>query len=409
MVARSASMLTILGVAREDLHRRCHDIAGRVFLRSIDLRQLRGVVLNALVARRHAGGHHRAEHLGQRQRTRRRLAQIEAHLGRQLHQHPLQLAAARLAGKTVVEARELVDPALPLLLLQRHLLLDQPVGHGHLVLVQKVRQRAVSLHPVTDDRRRPAVARPEAEPLERRIHAVVLRRIDARDFPVERGEHRLQLGHGENHPVRHVELAVVAIDHDAQIVEVLLAGEHHGFPDRPLLELAIAAHHVAVEPRRHASGNREALRDRQALAHRPGRDLDSGEDRPGMAVQDAAVRPRVRQHRTVEVAELGVDRRERGDRVPLAEHEQILSAPRRIGDVDVDEPAVEQRDERDRRRKRAARVQALVDGITALLERQQPDVGVLDSQQLEDRLTQQIVGRSGGRSDTRPPFQDGGL
>ena len=87
-----------------------------------------------------------------------------------------------------------------------------------------------------------------------------------------------------------------------------------------------------------------------------------------MAVEDAGVRARVAQHRAVEVAELGVDRRQRRDRVPLAEDEQILPAPRRIGDVDVDEAAVVQRDQRDRGGERAAGVQALVDGVAALLE-----------------------------------------
>ena len=87
-----------------------------------------------------------------------------------------------------------------------------------------------------------------------------------------------------------------------------------------------------------------------------------------MAVEDAGVRPRVLQHRRVEVTELGVDRRERGHRVPFAEHEQILSAPRRIGDVDVHEAAVVERDERDRGGERAAGVQALVDRVAALLE-----------------------------------------
>ena len=107
-----------------------------------------------------------------------------------------------------------------------------------------------------------------------------------------------------------------------------------------------------------------------------------------MAVEDALVRPRVAQHRAVEVAELGVDRRQRGDRVPLAEDEQVLPAPRRIDDVDVDESAVVQRHERDGGGERAAGVQALVDGVAALLEAQQPDVGVLDRQQLEDALAQ---------------------
>ncbi len=87
-----------------------------------------------------------------------------------------------------------------------------------------------------------------------------------------------------------------------------------------------------------------------------------------MAVQDAVKRTRVAKDRAIEVPQLGVDRRERGDRVPLAEDEQVLPGTGGVGDVDVEEAAVVQRDERDRGGERAARVEALVHRVAALLE-----------------------------------------
>ena len=290
----------------------------------------------------------------------------------------------------------------PLVCLKRHLLLEQPIRHRDLVLVEKVGERAVPFRAVADDRRRLAVARPEAELLERGVHAVVLRRVDALHLPVERSEHRLEIGHREDHPVGHIELAVVAIDHHAQIVQVLLAREHHRFPDRAFLHLAVAAERVRVEARRHAARDRKPLRDSQPLPHRTGRDLNAGKNRPGMAVQNARERARVLQHGSIEVSELRVDRGQRGHRVPLAEHEEILPGARRIGDVDVDEAAVVQRDERNGRRERAAGVKALVDGIAALLEREQPDVGVLDGQQLEDALPEEVIVRGARRAQRAP-------
>ena len=141
------------------------------------------------------------------------------------------------------------------------LLLDQRVRHRDLVLVQEIRQRAVPFRAVADDRRRLAVARPVAELLERRVDAVVLRGVDAVHLPVERREHRLELRHREHHAVRDVELAVVAVDHHAQVVEVLLARVHDRFPDRAFLQLAVAGQ--AVGSRSAATmrpGDREALR-----------------------------------------------------------------------------------------------------------------------------------------------------
>ena len=290
----------------------------------------------------------------------------------------------------------------PLIGLKRHLLLEQPIRHRHLVLVQKVGERAVPFRPVTDDRRRLAVARPEPELLERGVHAVVLRGVDAVDLPVERSEDRFEIGHREDHPVGHVELAVVAIDHHAQVVQVLLAREHHRFPDRAFLHFPVAAKRVRVEARRRAACERKSLRDRETLAHRPGGDLNAGKDRPGMSVQDARERSRVFQDGSIDISELRVNRGQRRHRVPLAEHEEILSGPRRVGDVDIDEPAVVERDERDGRRERAAGVKALVDGIAALLEREQPDVGVFDGQQLENALPEEVI-VSGARRTQRAP------
>ena len=77
--------------------------------------------------------------------------------------------------------------------------------------------------------------------------------------------------------------------------------------------------------------------------------------------------------------------------MPLAQDEHVLAGARRVGHVDVDETAVEERDERNRGRERAAGVEALVDGVAALLQRQQADVRVLDRQQLVNRLTDEVV------------------
>ena len=89
-------------------------------------------------------------------------------------------------------------------------------------------------------------------------------------------------------------------------------------------------------------------------------------------------------------------------RESLPQHEEILAGPRRVGDIDVDEAAVVQRDERDGRRKRAAGVKTLVDGIAALLEREQADVGVLDGQELQDALAQNVIMIGAGRPHAAP-------
>ena len=248
----------------------------------------------------------------------------------------------------------------------------------------------MALGAVTDNRRGLAVARPELEGLERGIDTLVLRGVDAVHLPVERLEHALELGHREDHAVGDVELAVVAIDEDAEVVEVLLPGVHHRFPDRPFLQLAVAGDAVGVEPRRPPPGDGEALRDGEPLSHGAGRDVDAGKHRSGVAVEDAGVGTRVAKDRAIEVAELGVDRRQRRHGVALAEDEEILAPPGGIGDVDVQEAAVVQAHEGNRRRERTAGVEALVDCVAALLEAEEPDVRVLDRQQFQDALAQAV-------------------
>jgi hypothetical protein len=83
--------------------------------------------------------------------------------------------------------------------------------------------------------------------------------------------------------------------------------------------------------------------------------------------------------------------------VPLAQHEQVLAAARRVGDVDVHEAAVIERDQWNRCRKRAAGVQALVNRVAALLDTAKPNVGVLDRQEVKTAASQEVLGGGSGR------------
>src|SRR5260370_28700206 len=113
--------------------------------------------------------------------------------------------------------------------------------------------------------------------------------------------------------------------------------------------------------------------------------------RSWMAVQNAAVGSRALQYLPVEIPELGVDGGQRGHRVSLAEHEQVLTKPRGIANVGNDEAPVIQGDERDHRRERAARVQPLIHRVAALFQRQHPNIGILDRKEPPNTLTHQAV------------------
>ena len=105
----------------------------------------------------------------------------------------------------------------------------------------------------------------------------------------------------------------VDVDDRRQVVELLVRGVLEGLPHRALGHLGVAAQAVgaerqAVEP---LAGQRDADRDRQALAERPGGHVDPRDDRHGVALELRAelaeaeqvlVRDRARrlQHRVVQ-------------------------------------------------------------------------------------------------------------
>jgi hypothetical protein len=78
--------------------------------------------------------------------------------------------------------------------------------------------------------------------------------------------------------------------------------------------------------------------------------------------------------------------------VAFAEREEILPAAGRVGDIDIHEPAVVQRGQRDHGRKGAARVKAFVFRIAALFQHEDADIGVFDGKQFQHALPQQVIG-----------------
>ena len=303
--------------------------------------------------------------------------QFEMHAPRQVRQGVLYLGRFQRHVKT----SEFRDAILPLPALQQQFLREKRVPRRHLVPVEEVGETPVSLGRAADDRRGLPVARPVPEFLERSVDAVILSRVHVEGLPSKRPEDGRQVGHGEDRLAVDIELAVVAVHHQAEVVQLLRAGEHHGFPDRPFLQFAVSAHAVRIEARRDASGDREALRHPEALTHRTGRDVDARQDWPRMAIQDAGVRARVAQHLAAEITQVGIDRGHGRHRVAFAEGEEILPAAGGVGDVDIHEPAVIQGRQRDHGRERAARVQALIHRIAALFQRQDADIGVFHGQE----------------------------
>ena len=265
-------------VTGKDLHRGGDDVARGVFLRGIEARQQRGVVADALVAQRGALRSGRGRSLTRARACRSRGARPGSASARRIACSVSCSDAASARSSSDWWNLNSSDPFLALRRLQRQLLLDQRLGNRDLVLVQEVGERAVPLHAVADDRRRLPVARPEPELLERGIHALVLRGVDAVHLPGERREDRLELRHREDHAVGDVELAVVAVDHHAQVVQVLLAGVHHRFPDRSFLQLAVARQAEGIEPRRRPAGDGKTLRHAEALPHRTGREVHAGQE-----------------------------------------------------------------------------------------------------------------------------------
>ena len=234
-----------------------------------------------------------------------------------------------------------------------------------------------------------AIARSLAEGFQRGVNPVVLRRIHGVRLPSERLEYRPELRHGKNQAAENIKLAVVVIDEDAEIVQVLRARIHHGFPNRTLLQFTVAEDGIGIESAPEASSDRETLRHAEALTHWAGSDLNSGQHRTGMAVQNALERARVLQDLGVEVAQLGIDGSQRGDGVALAEYEHVASDARRIFHIGRDEATVIERDQGNHGRERSAGMQPFIHCIARLIERQDTDIRILDGEQLKNTLPQQ--------------------
>src|ERR1700737_337230 len=106
--------------------------------------------------------------------------------------------------------------------------------------------------------------------------------------------------------------------------------------------------------------------------------MNSWQQRPRMAVQNAVIRAGILEDSPGEEAQLRIDGRERRDGVTFAENEQVLAAARRVGEIGNYEAAIIQRDQRNHGGEGSARVQTAVHGPAALLQRRDPDVRILD-------------------------------
>src|SRR6185312_16750466 len=133
------------------------------------------------------------------------------------------------------------------------------------MLIHKVGEGSVTLGGIANDRCRLTIAGTKAEALERRYYAVVLRGIDVVHYPAKGAEDLLERRHGEEHAIVDVELPIVAIDQNAEVVQVVLAGVHDGLPHRAFLQFAVTGHAVGVEARIGSAGNGKSLGDTNAL------------------------------------------------------------------------------------------------------------------------------------------------
>ena len=171
------------------------------------------------------------------------------------HRDAARDSEVELAAVTLV----VPDAGLLQAALQVQLLLDQGVGDHNLVLIQEIGTGAESLPAVADDGGGLAVPRTVAEFLERSVHAVVLRRVDAEHPPSERREYVFEVRHREYHAAGDIQLPVVLIDQDAEVIQLLGGREHDRFPDGSFLEFAVAGQCVGIEFRAGATRQREAL------------------------------------------------------------------------------------------------------------------------------------------------------
>jgi hypothetical protein len=90
--------------------------------------------------------------------------------------------------------------------------------------------------------------------------------------------------------------------------------------------------------------------------------------------------------------------------VAFAQDESVLAQASGVGDINVDKAAIVQGNQRNCRRKCSACVKTLVDGVAALLQGQQPDVGVFDGQKLQQSLAEGVISGAADRFGSSATF-----
>ena len=135
-----------------------------------------------------------------------------------------------------------------------------------------------------------------------------------------------------------VNLQVVVVDDGNEIVKMVVGGEHGRFPDLPLLDFAVAEQRedaalgAAVALLVNAHAERDARGNREPLAKRSGRDLDTGKLLGiGVTLQTAVQLAQREQFVFGNIAELGERGVEHGRRMALRENEVIAFGMLRIG------------------------------------------------------------------------------
>src|ERR1051325_6934898 len=103
------------------------------------------------------------------------------------------------------------------------------------MFVHKVGECAMPFGCIADNSGGLSIARPIFEPFESCQDAIILCRIHIVGFPSERTENIIQLRHGKDHAIMNIELTVVAVYKNTEVVEMVLPGVHHGFPDSSFL------------------------------------------------------------------------------------------------------------------------------------------------------------------------------
>ena len=218
------------------------------------------------------------------------------------------------------------------------------------------------------------------------------------DLPAERAKTGSRSGMG-NTVLCDVQLAVVAVHQHAEIIQMVLAGVHHRFPDGAFLQFSVADHAVGIEMRARAARRWQSPGPRRSPCPMgPVAICTPGSTGPGWPLRcfRKSANSSARSDRSSPV-------RHRSTPAPPPHgpcSATNMSWPRRVGSaISISmKPAVVQRHQRDDGGKCAAGVQAVIDRVAALLQGEDADVGILDFEQLQDTLRSTIAGLARGRA-----------